>query len=87
MRQFLAIIGSDNGLSPGRLQVIIGNTARILLIQTLGTNFSKILSEIDTFLFKKCIWKCGMRNGDKFVSASMRDNKYLLNHRRFRRSI
>ena len=46
-------IGSDNGLSPGRRQAIIWTNAGILLIQTLRTNFSEILSEIHTFLFKK----------------------------------
>ena len=42
----LTIIGSDNGLSPGRRQAIIKTNAGILLIGTLGTNFSEILSEI-----------------------------------------
>ena len=37
------IIGSDNGLSPGRRQAIIWTNAGILLIGTLGTNFSEIL--------------------------------------------
>ena len=32
--------GLDNGLSPGRRQAIIWNNAGILLIRTLGTNFS-----------------------------------------------
>ena len=49
----LAIIGSDNGLSPGRRQAIIWTNAGILLIRTLGTNFSEILSEIHIFSFKK----------------------------------
>ena len=40
----LIIIGSDNGLSPGRRQAIIWTSARILLIGTLGTNVSEILS-------------------------------------------
>ena len=47
------IIGSDNGLSPGRSQAIIWTNARILWIQTLGTNFSEISSETHTFSFKK----------------------------------
>ena len=51
MRRF--IIGSDNGLSPGRCQAIIWINVGILLIRTLETNFSEILSEIHTFLFKK----------------------------------
>ena len=46
-------IGSDNGLSPGRRQAIIWNNAGILLIGPLGTNFSEILIEINTFSFKK----------------------------------
>ena len=49
----LTIIDSDNGLSPGRRQVIIWTNAGILLIATLGTNFSEISSEIRTFSFKK----------------------------------
>ena len=48
-----AIIGSDNGLSPGRRQAIIWTYAGILLIGPLGMNFSEILSGIDTFSFKK----------------------------------
>ena len=49
----LSIIGSDNGLSPGRRQAIIWTNAGILLIWTLGTNFSEILIEIHAFSFKK----------------------------------
>ena len=49
----LTIIGSDNGLSPGRRQAIIWSKARILLIEPLRTNFSEILIEIHTFSFKK----------------------------------
>ena len=49
----LTIIGSDNGLSPGRRQAIISTNAGILLIGTFGTNFNEILSEMNTFSFKK----------------------------------
>ena len=49
----LTIIGSDNGLSPGRRQAIIWTNAGILLIQTPGTNFSETLSELHTVSFKK----------------------------------
>ena len=49
----LTIIGSDNGLSPGRRQAIIWTNAGILLIGTLGRNFSEILIEIRIFSFKK----------------------------------
>ena len=41
----LTIIGSNNGLSPGRRQAIIWTNAGILLIGPLGTNFSEILIE------------------------------------------
>ena len=57
----LTIIGSDNGLSPGRRQAIIWTSAGILLIQTPGTTLSEIVSEIHTFSFKKIHLKmsCG----------------------------
>ena len=47
------INGSNNGLSPGQCQAIIGTNAVILLIGPLGTNFSEIVIEIQTFSFKK----------------------------------
>ena len=53
----LTIIGSDNGLSPGRRQAIIWTNAGILLIGPLGTNFSEILIAIQTFSFKKMYLK------------------------------
>ena len=49
----LTIIGSDNGLSPGRRQAIIWTNAGIFLIGPLGTNFSEILIETHTFSFTK----------------------------------
>ena len=48
----LTSIGSDNGLSPSRGQVIIWTNAEIVLIRTLVTNFSEIISGIHTFLYK-----------------------------------
>ena len=47
------IIGSDNGLAPGRRQAIIWTNAGILLIGPLGTNFSKISIKIQSFSFTK----------------------------------
>ena len=47
----LTITGSDNGLSPGRHQVIIWTNTGILLIGSLETNFSDILIEIRIFQF------------------------------------
>ena len=42
----VTIIGSDNGLSPGRRQDIIWTNDWILFIGPLGTNVSEILIEI-----------------------------------------
>ena len=53
----LTIIGSDNGLSPGRRQAIIWTNDGILLIRTFWTHFSEIVSEIHTFSFKKMHFK------------------------------
>ena len=49
----LTIIGSDNGLSPGRRQAINRTNAGILLIRPSGTNFSEVLIEILIFSFTK----------------------------------
>ena len=49
----LAIIGSDNGLSPGRRQAIIWTNVGILLTGPPRTNISEILIRIPTFSFKK----------------------------------
>ena len=49
----LTIIGSDNGSSSGRRQAIIWINAGILLVGPLGTNFSEIVIEFQTFSFKK----------------------------------
>ena len=49
----LTNIGSDNGLSPGWRQAIIWTNVGILLIGTLGTNFTEISIDIHTFSFKK----------------------------------
>ena len=53
----LTIIGSENGLSPGRHQAIIGTNVGILLIGPLGTNFNEISIEIHEFSFKKIHFK------------------------------
>ena len=53
----LSISGSQNGLAPGLWQAIIWTNAGILLIRTLGTNFSDVLSKIYTFSFKKMHFK------------------------------
>ena len=53
----LSIIGSDNGLSPGRRQTIIWTNAGILSIGPIGTIFNEILIIIHTFSFKKIHFK------------------------------
>ena len=51
---------------PSRRQSIIWTKAGILLIWSLGTNFSEFLSESHIFKSRKCIWKCRLRNGGHF---------------------
>ena len=53
----LSIIGSDNGLSPGRCQAIICTNAGILYSGPLGTKFCDILIKIHTFSFNKIYLK------------------------------
>ena len=68
----LTIIGSDNGLSPGRHQAVIRTNAGILLIRILGTNLSEILIEIHTFSLKKNAFENVVcQNGDHFVQGEM----------------
>ena len=49
----LTIIGSDNGLSPGRRQAIIWTNIGILLTEPLGTNLSETLIQIHIFSLNK----------------------------------
>ena len=59
----LSIIGSDNGLSPGRRQAIIWTSAGILLTGTLGTKFSagnlnrNLYIFIQEHAFENIVWK------------------------------
>ena len=73
----LIIIDSDNGLSPGRRQAIIWTNARILLISTIGTNFSEILSEINIFSFKKMHLKMSSAKERPFcLSLNVLNHRY-----------
>ena len=68
----LIIIGSDNGLSPGRCQAIIWTNVGILLNGPLGTHFSEILIYIQTYFhWRKYVWKCRLRNVIHLLPASM----------------
>ena len=69
MRRKLSIIGSDDGLSPGRWQAMIWINAEILLIGTLGIIFSEILKEFMHFHSRKFIWRYRLRNGGHFVQG------------------
>ena len=51
------LVGSDNGLPPGRRQAIIWTNAGILLMGPLGTNFSEIITKVYIFWFKKMYLK------------------------------
>ena len=58
----IIIIGSDDGLSPGRHQAIIWTIAGIFSLGPLGTKFSGILIKIHTFslqknAFENVFWK------------------------------
>ena len=55
----LTIIGSNNGLSPGRRQAIIWTNAGILLIGPLGNNFNR---NSNIFIQEIPIWKCRLEN-------------------------
>ena len=65
----LIIIGSDNGLSPGRCQAITWTNAAILLIGPLGTNLSEILIKIHTFSFRKMHLKMSSGKWQPFCLA------------------
>ena len=67
----VTIIGSDNGLSPGRRQATIWSNAGILLIRPLGTNFCEILIGVQTFSFRKMELKMSSAKWRPFVSAKM----------------
>ena len=43
----------------------------VLLITSLGTGFSGILINIDTFWLGNCIWKCRLQNVGQLISTSM----------------
>ena len=73
----LTIIGSDNGLSPGRRKAIIWINAGILVIGHLGTNFSEKLVGIEKFSLKKIRLKmsstkcCPLRLGFNVLTLSL----------------
>ena len=75
----LSVIGSDNGLSPGRHQAIIWTNAGILLIWPLGTNYSDMLIEIHTVSFRKIHLKMLSAKWQPFC-LSLNELKYTTSH-------
>ena len=63
----LAIIGSDNDLSPGWRQAIIWTNVGILLIGPLGINLSEVLIRSHTFSFKKMHLKMPSANQNSSI--------------------
>ena len=43
----------------------------LLSIGPLGSNFSKIESQINNFRSRKCIWRCRLQDVAQFIRASM----------------
>ena len=71
------IIGTGNGLSPGRHQIIIWTSAGILSVGPLGTHFSEIWIEIHIYFHsRKCIWKF-LRNVGHVISDSTTRSKQI----------
>ena len=76
----LTIIGSNNGLSPGRRQAIIWTNGGILLIGPLGTYFSEILIRIQTFSFKKMYFEIlSAKSSNKSGDWNHKDEHFLWN--------
>ena len=68
----LTMIGSDNGLSPGRRQVIIWINAGLLSIGPLGTNFNENLIKMQNFSFTKMHLKISSVKWRPFCPGGMR---------------
>ena len=72
----LTIIGSDNGLLPGRCPAIIWTDAGILIIEPLGINFSEFFIEykyifIQENAFENVIWEMSaILSHPKYVNYS-----------------
>ena len=69
----LNIIGSGNGLSPGRHQVFIWTIAGILLNWFLAAKFGEMLIEIYTSSFSRMLLKSRLRNGGYFCEKVFND--------------
>ena len=73
----LNIIGSDNGLSPGRHQAIIWINAWILLIWLLGANLNGMLTEIHSFSFETMSLKCRLRHTNNISTQQENFSPYI----------
>ena len=77
----LAITDSENGLLPARHQAIIWTNTGMLLIRTLGTNFSEIWSEIYTFSFKKMHLKMSGKCRPSYLGFNVLIHRHGDNHK------
>ena len=74
----LTTIGSYNGSLPGWHQAIIWINVEILLIQTWGTNFCKILSNVCALVYfhsRKCIYR--LRDGASSSQSFLIEGWYI----------
>ena len=78
----IAIINSDDGLSPGRRQAIIQTNHKILLIGPLGTCLMETLIGIRNFSFKKMYLNMSSRKWRPF-SPGLNMFKRKSKHNRF----
>ena len=67
----MIIIGSYNGMSPGRRRTTVLTNAGILSTGPMGINFNTIRIEVNIFHSRNCIWKRHLQNEVYFVSVSM----------------
>ena len=74
------IIGSDNGLSPGRRQAIIYTNAGILLNGSIGTNFNRnSYTFIQENPFENAVWKMtAILPRPQWVNRLLPGDEYML---------
>ena len=73
----LTIIGSDNGVSPGRRQAILWTNYGILIIRTLETNLSEIVQNLYIFIKKNAFEKCRLENGGHLSRPQCANRKFI----------
>ena len=74
------IIGSDNGLSPGRRQAIIWSNAELLLNGPLGTNFSEFFNQNFNIFIQKNAFESVVREMASILSQPQCVNSLWPSH-------